>query len=123
MLYNISKYDEITISVSNLLISDSIKASIIVAILYLIITVFILAAFNYFWCFGFNKNLNTINIERKNRAEKQIQLQKLIKLGETASKKGYIERMPKTKAVNIVLTSEQKAQIWFKIMNLIFILS
>ena len=90
-------------------LEGDIAAAVSMAVLYVVGWFLVLGYFNGFWCtFIFPPKVNLATLkERKERAEKDLNLDKLVKLGTEPIKAVEIERAPDTKAAYAVLTQEQ----------------
>ena len=103
------KPTDVEFKATGLNIEGDIAAAVSIAVLYVVTWFLIVAYFNDFWCsflFPTKVNLATLK-ERKERAEKDLNLNKLTKLGTEPTTSVEFERAPDTKAAYAVLSQEQ----------------
>jgi hypothetical protein len=103
---------DISLLAESVLISASVEAGIVISVLYIAIAITALAIYNGFWQKVKAKDENYLTVkEIELRKEKNVQLKKLVKLGLTPSKQQYVNRSPRSRAANTILTPEQKMQL------------
>lgn len=103
------KPTDVEFKATGLNVEGDIAAAVSIAVVYIVTWFLVLAYFNGFWCtflFPTKVNLATLK-ERKERAENDLNLSKLVKLGTEPTKNVELERAPETKAAYSVLSQEQ----------------
>lgn len=93
-------------------VDGAISAAVSIAVIYVVTWFLVLGYFNDFWySFIFPTKVNSATIkEKKERSEKDLNLNKLVKLGTAPTNSVEIEKAPETRAAYAVLSQDQIQQ-------------